>query len=129
MLATALALGLVTALSLTAAPAAAAGGTARHACCPAGAPHPEIQIAAGHHASIHGRDQLRIICIDGDGDRVDVGLPLSWVRFLVRHVDGEVVVGKRPVDLGDFLETLEKLDEGEEILIRDGRDRIRIWIE
>lgn len=91
-----------------------------------------IRLHAGHHSAEGKLDELHILCTD-DGDEFDVALPMSWIRFLVRHVEkgeGQVKLDDdTDLDLGLLWETIENLGPGEEIVIEDSEGRVAIWLE
>ena len=91
-----------------------------------------IRILPGRHAAAGKLDQLHILCTD-DGDRVDLALPVSWIRFLVRHVEegqGHVKLDDdHDLDLGLLWGAIEDLGPGEELVIEDGESRVAIWLE
>jgi len=88
----------------------------------------KIQIVTGFHPHQGELDQVHIIC-RGDDDNLDLALPKSWVSFMVHHVDGGLEVEGKSIDLGLLWQTIEDLGPGEEILIQDHEDLIRIWLE
>ena len=91
---------------------------------------PQVRVVFGHHDQDRTADQLRIVCRDRRGEAVDIGIPAGWIRFLARHVDdGQIIVGGESIDLVALWTRIEELDCGEELLIEEGGDQVRIWIE
>lgn len=91
---------------------------------------PRVRVIPGQHAQDREADQLRIVCRNRQGEVADIGFPAGWVRFLTRHVDrGQLTIGGEAIDLVALWAEIEGLDQGEELLIEDGDDQARIWIE
>jgi hypothetical protein len=88
-----------------------------------------IEIVAGSHPRGDGElDEVRFLCRDDDSN-VDVTLPMSWIRFVVHHLDGELAVEGESIDLKLLWETIEELGPEEELRIQDQEAKIRIWLE
>lgn len=91
---------------------------------------PVVRVVHGEHGEDHAEGQLRIVCRGQGGEVVDIGLPAGWIRFLTRHVDdGRMIIGGESIDLLALWSQIEELDRGEEVLIEEGGDQVRIWIE
>jgi hypothetical protein len=88
----------------------------------------KIEIVASARPRYGEPDQVHIICRSED-DNVDLALPRRWVNFVVRHLDGDLGLDSGRIDLELLWETVENLGPGEEILIQDRKDKIRIWLD